>query len=476
MNTIFHSICLGVVFVGANEYCTAQTIKSGNSEKPNIIVIMADDMGNADVGFNGCKDIPTPNIDRIANEGVKFTNGYTSYSVCSPSRAGFITGRYEQRFGFERNPQYRPNDPNMGLPKDQITIAESLSQVGYKSGIIGKWHLGCNISHHPMNRGFDEFFGHLGGGHQYFPEKLTIEDSYGIEDELLSYRTWIMRNHTPVKTKKYLTDEFSDEAVSFVERHKKEPFFLFLAYNAPHAPMQATDKYLSRFPNIKDKKRRTYAAMVSALDDGVGRVLDKLEELGIDENTLVYFLSDNGGPETKNSSNNGVLREGKSSVYEGGFRVPFALRWKGKISPQVFDYPVSSLDIFATISAISNSPVNDDKPLDGVNLIPYLTGKNSGNPHNTIYLRKYDNGLFAVRVGNYKLVTRNKGAVRELYDLSKDISESNDLAAQFPEKVKEIDAIRAKWASELMDPRFLGLIHTDRWKKMLKKQNNQKDK
>ena len=214
-----------------------------SSKKPNIIIILADDMGYADVGFNGCKDIPTPNIDRIATNGVKFTNGYVCFSVCGPSRAGLLTGRYPQRFGYERNPQYRPHDPNMGLPKSEKTLAESLKQVGYVSGIIGKWHQGADISNHPLNRGFNEFFGHLGGGHRYFPEELTIQDSYAVDnDEGMSYQTWILRNHEPILTKKYLTDEFSDEAVRFLESHQKQPFFLYLAYNAPHTPLQASQE------------------------------------------------------------------------------------------------------------------------------------------------------------------------------------------------------------------------------------------
>jgi arylsulfatase A-like enzyme len=427
-----------------------------SKQKPNIIVILADDLGYADVGFNGCKDIPTPNIDRIATNGVKFTNAYVSYSVCGPSRAGLLTGRYEQRFGHERNPQYRPHDPNMGLPKEETTLATSLKQVGYTSGIIGKWHLGADISNHPLNRGFDEFFGHLGGGHRYFPEDLTIKDSYSVNDESGSYQTWIMRNHEPVPTKKYLTDEFSDEAVRFVERHQKEPFFLYLAYNAPHAPLQATQEYLDRFPNIVDKKRKTYAAMVSAVDDGVGRLLNQLEALHLDENTLVYFLSDNGGPEQVNGSDNGPLREGKSSIYEGGYRVPFAMQWKGKVKPRVYDNPISSLDIFATISALSKSPVREDRPLDGVNMIPFITGKNKGLPHEIIYLRKFDEKGYSVRYKDLKLVLKRDG-IPQLYDLKEDIGEHNDIAKQHPKVVEKLEAMRKEWDSKLIDPIFDGL-------------------
>lgn len=468
--------CLGIyLFQIQSSYSQKKPIK------PNIIVIMVDDMGYNDVGFNGCTDIPTPNIDRIATDGIKFTNGYTSYSVCGPSRAGFMTGRYGQRFGFERNPQYKADDPNMGLPKSEKTIAEHLKTVGYTSGIIGKWHLGTHISGHPLSRGFVEFFGHLGGGHTYFPENLVIKNSYFSEDyiqipseeeggkpwkgsaEIASYRTWIMRNHEPVKTTKYLTEEFSDEAVNFVERNKNEPFFLFLSYNAPHAPLQATQKYLDRFPTIENKKRKTYAAMVSAVDDGVGNVLNKLKELKLEENTIVFFLSDNGGPESKNGSNNGVLREGKGSIYEGGFRVPFAMQWKGQIQHGVFDEPVSSLDILGTIADLSNVEIAKEEPLDGVNLIPYLNGSKKGIPHQNIFIRKYDSKLYSVRDGSLKLVVKNNGNLKELYNLDKDISESNNIAATNKKEVERLYKILNEWESELIDPTFLGLIHTPAW-------------
>lgn len=428
------------------------------AKKPNIIIILVDDMGYADVGFNGCKDIPTPNIDRIAKNGVKFTNGYVTFSVCGPSRAGLITGRYPQRFGFERNPQYRPNDPNMGLPKEEKTLAECLKQVGYTSGIIGKWHLGADISNHPLNRGFDEFFGHLEGGHRYFPEELTIKNSYAVEkEEGMSYKTWIMRNHESIQTKKYLTDEFSDEAVRFVKKHQKKPFFIYLAYNAPHEPLQATQEYLDRFSDIKDKKRKTYAAMVSAVDDGVGRLLNQLESLHLDKNTLVYFLSDNGGPEQSNGSDNGVLRGGKSSIYEGGYRIPFAMQWKGTVRPGVYHNPISSLDIFATIAAISKVPIQKNRPLDGVNIIPFITGKNKSLPHDKIYLRKFDEKSYSVRYNDLKLVSK-RDSLPELYNLKEDIGEKYNIAKQNPDQVKILDSIRKVWDSQLINPVFEGLI------------------
>ena len=454
-----------IITLAGCEY--SQNNISGN-DYPNVIVIMTDDLGYVDVGFNGSIDIPTPNIDRIAHQGVRFTNGYTPYSVCSPSRAGFITGRYQQRFGYERNAQYRPNDPNMGLPQNEKTIPEVLGQVGYTSGMIGKWHLGAHISNHPLNRGFDFFYGHLGGGHRYFPEELTIEDSYSINDEPLSYRTWIMRDHQPEKTDDYLTDEFSKEAVKFIEKNQKNPFFLYLAYNAPHGPLQATTKYLDRFDHIKNKKRKTYAAMVSAVDDGIGRILEYLESLDIIENTMIFFLSDNGGPEPKNGSNNGPLREGKSSIYEGGNRVPFAMQWTGEIEPMVYEYPISSLDILPTIAALTDAPLLADRPLDGVNIIPYLKGEKKGRPHQTLYVRKFDDDLYSVRDGDLKLVTKKRNSVKELYNLQEDLGEEKDLANFFPLEVNRLDSLRQAWDAELIDPIFLGLIHTERWQRRLK--------
>lgn len=442
-------------------------INSNSQDKPNVIVIMTDDLGYADVGFNGSIEIPTPNIDRIADNGVKFSSGYTTYSVCGPSRAGFMTGRYQQRFGFERNPLYRVDDPNMGLPLDEVTIAESVSKVGYISGIIGKWHLGAHISNHPLNRGFNEFYGHLGGGHKYFPEALVIEDSYAAKNESESYTTWLLRNHTPEKTNEYITDEFSNEAVRFVTRHKNNPFFLLLSYNAPHTPMEAREDDLALFPNLSDK-RKVYAAMVHAVDRGVGKVLDKVQELGIEENTIIFFLSDNGGPESKNASDNGALRGGKSDVYEGGYRVPFAMQWKNTITAELdYEYPVSSLDIFATLAAVSKSPINPDKPLDGTNLIPHLIGDDETAPHNTIHIRKIDQDRHAIRQGNYKLIHFKDGSNKKLYDLSTNISESdtdgNNLYwnTDFRSKRDELENLFQTWESELMYPRFVGLIHDE---------------
>ena len=442
-------------------------IGAAKVEKPNMIVIMCDDLGYADVGFNGCKDIPTPHIDSIARNGVRCTNGYVAYSVCGPSRAGFMTARYPQRFGFERNPQYQPQDPDMGLTREEKTIAELLRPAGYHSGIIGKWHLGAHIpTSHPMKRGFDEFYGHLGGGHVYFPEKLTIRRSQDAKGESESYRTWLMKNFEPVPPRKYLTDDFSDEAVSFVERNRDWPFFLFLSYNAPHTPLEATEKYLNRFSDIQDPKRKTYAAMVSAVDDGVGRVLKEVRRHGLEEKTIICFLSDNGGPTSKNASRNNPLRGDKGDAWEGGFRVPFAVQWKGRLPEgRVYDKPVSALDLGGTVVALSGAEVPEGKPLDGVNLIPYLTGENKGAPHEAIYLRQFDRNRFAVRQGNEKILIPWKGGKAQLYDLGKDLGELTDLADRFPGRVEHLNRLRIQWNRQLREPTFLGLIHLPNRKK-----------
>jgi len=428
---------------------------------PNLVVVMTDDQGYADVGFNGCKDIPTPNLDRIAQGGVVFTNAYVTYAVCAPSRAGFITGRYPQRFGFERNPAYLPRHETCGLPPEETTLAEALKTAGYRTGIVGKWHLGAHENFHPSRHGFDYFFGHLGGGHRYFAEELTIKDSQKAEGEHESYRTWIMRDHDPVKTTKYLTDEFSEDAVRFIERNKDRPFFLFLSYNAPHTPLQAPPSYLKRVAHIPDQKRRTYAAMLTAVDDGVGRVLDTLRDNGLEQNTIVVFLSDNGGS-GNNGSSNAPLRGKKGSPWEGGFRVPFAVRWPaGLPSGTTFDGTVSSLDIFATMAAINGLKTDAKRPLDGVNLLPYVKGEKKGPPHPTIYLRNINRGAYAIRNGDLKMTIPKSNVAPKLYNLETDLGESQDIAAENTATLQKLQGMLDAWDAQLIDPVFPGLANKE---------------
>ena len=406
--------------------------------QPNIIVILADDQGYADLGCQGAKDVATPHIDSLAAGGVRFTNGYVSGPVCSPTRAGLMTGRYQQRFGHEFNPgRSAAAYETVGLPLSQITIADALKQAGYATGIVGKWHLGWAPKFHPLRRGFDELFGFLGGSHSYLDAKADPLDP-------------ILRGTEAVDEKEYLTDAFTREAVSFISRHKDHPFFLYLAYNAVHAPLQATEKYLGRFAHIADPKRSTYAAMLAAMDDGAGAVLRRLREDGLERDTMVFFFSDNGGPIGVNGSDNSPLSGAKGTVLEGGIRVPFILQWPERVpAGKVYDEPVISLDVFPTAVAAARGGVPRDRVMDGVDIIPYVTGAAKGRPHETLFWRSGEQR--AVRRGQWKLV-RAAGAPPALYDLSRDIGERQDLAKDQPQLAQELDQALGKWESQLAPP------------------------
>ena len=426
-------------------------------QQPNIIIILTDDLGFEDVGFNGCQDILTPNIDKIANLGVKFTNAYVSYPVCGPSRAGLITGRYQDRFGFGRNPLFAPNDLKMGLPLEEQTLAEALKKANYKSIAIGKWHLGAHQLLRPLNRGFDHFFGFLSGGHQYFPHNWTLHDEYEVKSQFEAYNTKLLRDTTRVIETQYLTDALSREAVNYIDKYKNQSFFIYLAYNAPHTPLQATEKYLKRFEFIKDPKRKTYAAMVSAVDDGVGIILDKLEELSIIENTIIYFLSDNGGPEKTNGSNNGLLRGGKGDLFEGGIKVPFAMMWPKKIpSGMVYNAPIISLDIFATLVAQVAVPIKTKNPLDCVNIIPFLTGEKKTNPHDYLFWRKFDLNYYAcTSAQGDKILVKKDHEI--LFDLNKNPSEKKLLTNDKQKIFKQLKRTFNDWENKTINPVFFGL-------------------
>jgi len=456
-----------VVLVILNLGCS-KTVDKSNASKPNLIVIMTDDMGYADVGFNGCTDIPTPNIDRIADQGVKFTEGYVTFPVCGPSRAGFLTGRYQDRFGFTTNPSIDPGNPISGLPVEEETMAQVLRKANYKSAIIGKWHMGTHPNFHPLERGFDYFYGFLSGGHNYYHDELYLNDLSEVTKKWEWYRTKIIENRTKVETDDYLTDELSDAAVRYINKQtdSEQPFMLYLAYNAPHTPLQATEKYLSRFPNIEDKKRKTYAAMVSAVDDGVGRVLKSLEETGVEENTIVVFLSDNGGAHN-NASNNGPLRGLKGDLFEGGIRVPFAMQWKGVIpAGKTYEKAISSLDIMATVVAHTNVKISTERPLDGVNLIPYLIGENDGEPHDYLFWRKWEQNAMAIRHGNYKLVANSDqdSNAPEMYDMSTNVDEQNNLKSSNEKGYDLLNMEWENWNKQLKDRVFPTLGGDEWWK------------
>jgi arylsulfatase A-like enzyme len=432
-------------------------------DKPNIIVIVGDDMGYADIGPHGCKDIPTPHLDELSGAATRCSNGYVSAPYCSPSRAGMLTGRYQTRFGHEFNPggedaaDAKPaagkrknkkaanddaveNVPHAGLPLSETTFADRMKAAGYKTGWVGKWHLGSELPYVPKNRGFEDTFGFLGGSHGYFADTKPP----------------LRRDNEPIQEKEYLTDAFGREAVAFIERHEKEPFFLYLAFNAVHTPMNATDDRLEKFKDISDKNRQTYAGMMSAMDDSIGRVLKTLHDKNLEENTLVFFFSDNGGPTMKgttiNASRNDPLRGSKRTTLEGGIRVPFMVKWPGHVpAGKVYDKPVIQLDILPTALAAANVKVPPDAKLDGVDLLPYLNNKKTEEPHSTLYWRFGDQ--MAIRQGDWKLVRYDpvadgmKGTVTDakLYNLASDIGESKDLIKSEPQRAKELQAAWDEW-------------------------------
>jgi arylsulfatase A-like enzyme len=412
----------------------------GAQRRPNIVLIVADDLGYADLGVQGCRDIPSPNIDSIASNGVRFTSGYVSCPVCSPTRAGLATGRYQQRFGHEFNPGPAQNsDPNFGLPLTETTIANRLKPLGYVTGAFGKWHLGYRPEYHPMKRGFDEFFGFLGGAHSYI-------------DALADKSNPIMRGTQPVDEKEYTTVAFAREAMSFIDRHQREPFFVYLPFNAVHAPLQGLEQYLSRYSAIQDSTRRTYAAMHTAMDDAVGRVLKMIRDAKAEDNTLIIFISDNGGPTLVTSSRNDPLRGYKGQVLEGGIRVPFLMQWKGHLpAGKVYDAPVISLDIHPTAVAAAGGSIPASANLDGVNLLPYLRGSAKGRPHDQLCWRFGEQ--WAIRKGDWKLLSTGGGGP-ELYNLAEDIGEKSNLSASQPAKLKELQADYTAWNRQNVPPKW----------------------
>jgi arylsulfatase A-like enzyme len=421
--------------------------------KPNILVIVADDLGWGELTSQGiAKDIPTPNIDSISRNGIRFTNGYVSGPYCSPTRAGLLTGRYQQRFGHEFNPG-PPTEANqaVGLSLKETTIGDRLKSAGYATGWFGKSHLGNAPEFHPQKRGFDEFYGFLGGAHSY------VDPGQGVNA--------VLKGTEPVKDPGYLTEAFAREAASFIERKKDEQWFVYLPFNAVHAPLETLEKYESRFSSIQDTKRRKFAGLLSALDDSVGTVLNKVRELNLEEDTLIYFFSDNGGPTPSITSGNGPLKGYKSQTSEGGIRVPFSVQWKGTIpAGKTEDRPVIQLDVLPTSLAAAGVEADPAWKLDGVNLLPYLKGEKTEAPHDALYWR-FGQQL-AVRKGDWKLVKSvadgnarsgaGKASVEEakLYNLKDDIGEKNDLAAANPDKVKELTELWNQWNSSLVDPKW----------------------
>ena len=440
-----------LLFVGAG----SAGVVSTQARRPNILVIVADDMGYADIGLHGSRDIPTPNIDTLMKSGTRFTDAYVTGPYCSPTRAGLMTGKYPQRFGHEFNLGVGPAMAEFGLPLTETTIADRLKSAGYRTALFGKWHLGSSEKFHPQSRGFDEFFGFLGGQHSYLD--VAADGPNPLMDG---------RKTAPSVT--YLTDVLADRAVEFIRRKSTSPFFLYLAFNAVHVPMEATDRYLARFPKISDPQRKTYAAMLSAMDDAIGRTMEAVRAGGLDEDTLVVFFNDNGGPTmqgtTINGSSNAPLRGSKRQTWEGGIRVPFAFSWKGKIpAGRVDSRPIIQLDVLPTALAAAGVAVQTAWQLDGVNLLPLLTGATQARPHDALFWRLGEH--MAIRSGDWKLVRTKEGPLAAgtfdslasladagLYNLANDIGETQNLVASQPAKARELAEKWLAWNKQLAKP------------------------
>ena len=455
----------------------AVVLCSAEPRRPNILFIVADDLGYGEPGCYGGTDIPTPHLDALAAGGVRFTHGYVTAAFCAASRAALLTGRYQTRFGFEFNPIGAKNAaPGIGLPVGEKTVADHLRATGYATALVGKWHLGGTAEFHPQRRGFDEFFGFLHEGHTYVPHpwegvttwlrRRALPDGgtgrWTSPDGRIVWTTHmggnepdydadnpLLRSSQPVDERANLTDAFTREANDFITRHRTQPFFLYLAYNAVHSPIQAPEAYLAKFAHLPDLHRRLFAAMLAHLDDNVGRVLAHLRATGLAENTLVVFLSDNGGPTKELTSRNDPLRGGKGELWEGGIRVPFIVSWPGRITPRTDATPVISLDASATalaLAGISAPPT----PLDGVNLWPLLSGKSTAAPHSALYWRVGER--HAIRQGDWKLL-RQRGAW-QLYDLAHDVGEQTDRATTEPARTQALAALWETWNAAQVAPRW----------------------
>ena len=454
------------------------------ADRPNIVLIVADDLGYGELGCFGGTEVPTPHLDSLAREGVRFTNAYVTAPFCAASRAALLTGRYQTRFGFEFNPIGAANaDPDIGLPLGEATLPDVLRRAGYATALVGKWHLGGAPKFHPQRRGFDTFFGFLHEGHYYVPPPWdghvtwlrrgalpdggrgrwtspdgrtiwsthlgSFEPDYDADNPLL-------RNSQPVDERANLTDAFTREAEDFISRHKAQPFFLYLSYNAVHSPIQATDAYVKRFAHIGEVHRRLFAAMLAHLDDGVGRVLGRIRAERLEARTLIVFLSDNGGPTRELTSSNRPLRGEKGQLLEGGIRVPMLLQWKGRVPAGATEARmVSALELFPT--AVAAAGVKPAENGDGVDLGPRLAKLGSGETAPLRAAHYWRVGAQAAfRTGDWKLHRGRNERTWQLFNLAEDVGEARDLAPEKPEKVAELEAawraLDAKMVEALWQP------------------------
>ena len=455
--------------------CTVNAVPADRTA-PNIVLIVADDLGYGELGCYGGQGIPTPNLDKLAASGVRFTDGYVTAPFCAASRAGMLTGRYQTRFGFEFNPiGARNEDPLIGLPPGEETLGDRLRKVGYSTGLIGKWHLGGTAAYHPIRRGFDEFFGFLHEGHYYVPppcvdhvtwlRKLALPDGtqgrwtsrdgntiwsthMGHREPDYDANNPLLRDSQPVSELDNLTTAFTREACDFIQRHQEQPFFLYLAYNAVHSPLQARRDYLKQCESIPDIQRRVFAAMLMHLDGSIGELQICLHDLNLTQQTVVIFLSDNGGPTKELTSSNLPLRGGKGELYEGGIRVPFFISGPGHVRAGITEHtPVTSLDIVPTVCALAKANAGAS---DGVNLLPLLTNGES-LPDRTLYWRVGNRR--ALRRGEWKIVQgHGKSPKWHLYSLDGVPDESRDLSTEQPQTLKELTQQWDLWDQAQVDP------------------------
>jgi arylsulfatase A-like enzyme len=473
-------------------------------ERPNILLISADDLAVMDVSLYGGTAIDTPHIDSIGEQGVVFTEGFATASICCPSRAALLTGRDQNRFGFTShmnnlylrnrlayffaqtfidtdamNPVFRTSVPRrseirkQGLPPSEITLGELLRSAGYHTAMIGKWHLGYDSTQHPNNRGFDYQYGFIEAFTLY--AERNRPDIVEYEHDLFwEKHIWkrgrkgpcaITRNGRPIEEGQYLTDAIARESVDFIRSHvaerSEQPFFLYTAFSAPHTPFQASQDYYRRFSHIENPAQRVYCAMVANLDDAVGRILAAVQELGIAENTLIMFCSDNGGAEYTGGTSNKPFRGGKMTHFDGGLRVPFLMRWEGVIPPgTAFADPVVQTDLFVSAARSAGAALPEDRIYDGVDLLPYLLGRRPGTPHESLRWRTIYADI--VRRGRFKLIVNHRQGVVRLYDLEADPGELRNLAGELPETVRELMEEIRVWEQQLSPPLWPNLMEV-RW-------------
>lgn len=402
--------------------------------KPNIIVILIDDAGYADFGFMGSKDLITPNLDELAARSVRFSDAHVTASVCSPSRAGLLSGRYQQRFGYECN----EGDGYTGMVSSVVILPKLLQEQGYATAAFGKWHLGFDPAQHPLKKGFQYYYGFLSGGRSYFYQPS--------KDDRTGAKTNMQENYKQVKFDGYLTDVLGDKAVDYIRQQKGNPFFMYWAPNAVHTPMEASQADMEKFAN---HPRQKLAAMTYSLDRAIGKMIDELKQQGLFENTLIFFLSDNGGA-NNNQSGNFPLKGFKGNKYEAGHRVPFLVSWPTQIKGgQSFSGLSSSLDIFPTALEAAGIKPDTTHGLDGVSLLPFLNAKKFQHPHQQLVWRK--DAAAAIRFNQYKLI-RIEGLGERLYDLNNDPGETKDIRLLQPELFSSLKSQLLMWERDKMNP------------------------